>query len=276
VNLRILLFLVPVSIAWAAPVAANQALAQFELRRAEAFAKGLELAGRFPPLPKQAWQSRTSQQPDWRRYALPRLQHAVLSMCVDRDVAAANELVVGTCRTLLEDTARYTGGPSGLHWSGSLLLRLYFLFGPQGKRAANRLSPVALAVMEDLLWRWAEAETHIDDADPRRVWESWASENHAAMHHGLAWGATAILAKSSKYAQREFADGFLPSERHAAETEYAKWWLSERGQRGLLVEIASNSYSAATLRNWYDYHDFTTDPELRRLELFIVHVCCAV
>ncbi len=261
-----------VTAAFAAPVDVDRALAEFDQRRAQAFASGLELINRFPPLPKQNWQSRTSQQPDWRRYAIPRLQHAVLSLCVNRDVAAANDLVVSTCHTLAEDTARYTGGPSGLHWSGSLLLRLYFLFGPKGTMTANRLSPAALSAMEELLWRWTDAETRIDDADPRRVWESWASENHAAMHHGLSWGATAILANSAKYGKREFADGFLPAERHAAETDYAKWWLSERGQRGLLVEIASNSYSAATLRNWYDYHDFATDPELRRLAENLLHL----
>lgn len=251
---------------------AEGAVAGFEERRAQAFARGLELAKKLPALPKQTWQSRTSQQPDWRRWAIPRLQVAFLQLHRGQDIEAANALIVTTCETLAQDTARYTGGPSGLHWSVSPLLRIHFLFGPKGSVAPGRLAPAAQAAMEDLLWRWVERETRIDDADPRRVWESWASENHAAMHHGLTWGATAILAASPVYREREFADGFRPAERHAAETEFAKWWLSERGQRGLLVEIASGSYSTVTLQNWYNYRDFTTDPELRRLAENLLHL----
>ncbi|MES2693982.1 MAG: hypothetical protein V4773_10950, partial [Verrucomicrobiota bacterium] len=73
------------------------------------------------------------------------------------------------------------------------------------------------------------------------------------------------LAASPTYREREFGDGFRPAERYAAETNFAKYWLGERGQRGLLVEIASGSYSMVTLQNWYNYRDFATDPELRRL-----------
>ncbi|MES2693983.1 MAG: hypothetical protein V4773_10955, partial [Verrucomicrobiota bacterium] len=168
--------------------------AAFVQRREATFTRGLELAKKLPALPKQKWQSTTSQQPEWRRWAIPRLQVAFLQLQGGREVAAANELIVETFETLGKDTARYTGGPSGLHWSVSPILRIYFLFGPEGKLAKGRLSAKALAAMEKVLWSWVEHETRIDDADPRRAWESWASENHAAMHHGITWGATAILA----------------------------------------------------------------------------------
>lgn len=244
----------------------------FERRRAQAFARGLELAQKLPPEPKRVETSRTSQQPDWRRWAIPRFQVAFLQLQAGRDVTAANALIVTTCRTLLADTGRYTGGPSGLHWSVSPILRTYFLFGPGGRQAPDRLSAEARAALEELLFCWVDQETRIDEADPRRVWESWASENHSAMRRGLAWGASAILAQAAAYREREFADGFRPAERHAAETAYARRWLSEHGQRGLLVEIASGSYSAVTLQNWYNYRDFAADPELRRLAEQLLHL----
>lgn len=250
----------------------DRRLAGFDARRAAVFERALGTPIRRPELPKQNWSSRTSQQPDWRRWAIPRFQSAFLNFYLGRDFAAANDLITTTCDTLAADTARFTGGPSGLHWSVSPILRLWFLFGPEGRVAPGRISPSARAALERLLWRWLEIETRIDDADPRRAWESWASENHAAMRHGLAWGATAILAQSSEHREREFPDGFRPAERHAAETTYAKWWLAERGQRGLLVEIASGSYSAATLQNWYNYRDFATDPDLRRLAENLLHL----
>ena len=256
----------------AVPSAAGADDLGFGRRRDQAFARGMELAQKLPPEPKREEKSRTSQQPDWRRWAIPRLQVAFLQLHAGRDVAAANELIVTACRTLLADTGRYTGGPSGLHWSVSPLLRTYFLFGPGGRLAPDRLSPDARAALEELLFRWVDQETRIDEADPRRVWESWASENHSAMRRGLAWGASAILAGSPAYREREFADGFRPGERHAAETAYAKRWLSEHGQRGLLVEIASGSYSAVTLQNWYNYRDFAADPELRRLAEELLHL----
>ena len=245
-------------------------LAGFEQRREQTFDVALER--RFPAEPKTDPGGRVTRTPEWRRWALPRLQKAFIDLYRNRASAESSALVKLTADTLIASPARYMSGPSALYWEGALLTRLGGFFGAEGLVARDRLSPEAQRAVADLLWQWCEVNSLVSSADPRRAWEHSGTENHTIMRIMTAWAATHLLAGDARYRERQLADGFAPAEHHAAWNNFVKTWLREHGQRGLLVEIAAPGYSAVTVQCIYQFYDLADDPEVRRLAENFLHL----
>lgn len=163
-------------------------------------------------------------------------------------------------------------GPSALYWEGILFTRVHAFFGSAGSRQTGLLSPEAERAMADLFWDWCDATSRISQADPRRVWEQQGTENHVAMRLATLWAGTRILAGDPRYRHRQLADGAIPALHHEAWNRFAKAWIREHAQRGLLVEVAASGYSADTLQCLYEFRDFASDPELRRLAENFLHL----
>lgn len=66
-------------------------LAGFPERRDEAFAIALKRP--FPREPRDNPEDRVSRSPEWRRWAIPRVQKALIDLYEQRDAAAASQLV---------------------------------------------------------------------------------------------------------------------------------------------------------------------------------------
>jgi hypothetical protein len=245
-------------------------LAGFPERRDRALAVALQRP--FPREPKDNPADRVSRTPEWRRWAIPRVQKALIDLYQGRDAAAASALIRETAETLRKSPARFQAGPSALYWEGLLFAQVHALFGTGGSRRPGALAPEAERAMADLFWEWCDVISRVDQADPRRVWEHVGTENHVAMRVATLWSGTRMLAADPRYRERQLADGVTPAEHHAAWTVFAKAWIREKAQRGLLVEIAAPGYSADTLQCVYHFRDFATDPELRRLAENFLHL----
>ncbi|MBL9212427.1 MAG: hypothetical protein JNL92_18340 [Opitutaceae bacterium] len=92
------------------------------------------------------------------------------------------------------------------------------------------------------------------------------------MRLATVWAATWILSRDPRYQDRQLADGATPAAHHHAWNLFAKAWIREHGQRGLLVEVAAPGYSADTLQCLYQFRDLARDPELRRLAENFLHL----
>jgi len=245
-------------------------IAGFPERRDHAFKVALERS--FPSEPKDNPGDRISRTPEWRRWAIPRVQKALVDLYQGRDAAAASLLVRETAETLRRNPARHMAGPSALYWEANLFTRLHWLFGSAGTLRAGQLSVEAERAMADLFWEWCDGNSRIHQSDPRGVWSHHGTENHQAMRVATLWAGTRILARDSRYQTRQLADGATPDKHHEAWNHFAKAWLREHGQRGLLVEIAATGYSADTLQCVYQFRDLAEDPELRRLAENFLHL----
>ena len=180
-------------------------------------------------------------------------------------VNAANAAVIDACNQKLNDP----NCPSAcsLHWNQNLFFRIYEYFSQDSEYFPGRLSPQAEDAICQVMWFWAQSESHLEDADIEnsRTWWLWGSENHDAMHDTSNWSAAQILKDVAPYNTYTYNDGSTAQQQYDAWTEYFKEYLRERVRRGMLVEIFSPTYSKYTLQGWYNFYDFAEDLQLRQL-----------
>ncbi len=148
-----------------------------------------------------------------------------------------------------------------------MLVRIYEMYGTNGTAKAGLLKPQVEAVLLDTLWIWSKSQSKITDAEfeKSKTWNIENSENHHAQHITTAWAFTGALKDAPKYKDLAFDDGFTAPKHYQAWSEYFKHYLSQRGKKGMEVEIASPSYNLATLKCVYNVHDFAEDAVLKRL-----------
>ena len=70
-----------------------------------------------------------------------------------------------------------------------------------------------------------------------------------------------ILRDVAPYNSYKYYDGSTAAEQYEAWSRFMKEYLRERVKKGLLVEVASN-YGKYTTQGWYNFYDFSEDPEL--------------
>jgi len=141
------------------------------------------------------------------------------------------------------------------------------LFGPEGSRAAGRMSSGTYAKVLETMREWARVKSKITQTDiaQSQTWWITDSENHHAQHWSTCWGFSMILKEDPLYREQLFDDGHTPQEHYDAWTAYLREYLIQRMKKGMLVEIDSPSYASATLRCVYLLHSGSDDPELKRL-----------
>lgn len=227
---------------------------------------------RLPELVEPAWLSDSSRGPEWRFWSLPRLEQAYAQLLLGDHSEAANTTLLEVCETLLIHPSRYVGAPSGLQWLGPLLLRIWGHFGPEGSMEANKLTPETQSAMAEIFWQWARRCSHLEDTVRERLWTFWSSENKGHLRDVTAWGASAILASLPDYRDRAYDSGGRPGDHLEAWTDYLTEWMKERGRKGLIVEIASPTYTMVTVQCWYTMLDLAEDPEMRRTAEHLLHL----
>jgi len=146
----------------------------------------------------------------------------------------------------------------------ALLSRLLRLFGRNGARKLQAISPATEKSVLSLFRGWAKTNCRIADADPAASWRIWGSENHHAQLVSSCWSASDLLKKSADDRNFAYADGSTPDTQYRRWTEFLISFLRQRARQGL-VEYDSPSYAQYTLGTIYDYAQFAEDAELRRL-----------
>ncbi|MFC1716711.1 hypothetical protein ACFL6S_23790 [Candidatus Poribacteria bacterium] len=206
---------------------------------------------------------------DLKLYGWNRFSYALAALFLDAEVEEANTAIADAVDQLLSSDESL--GEMEFHWLGNLAVRLYLLFGPDGTRNPNLLNPKTADAIRRLLWEWAKSEAQIKSASPGETWFVWGSENHEAMRDATAWGTAMVLKDVVPYNSYKYDDGSTAAEQYGAWNRFLKEYLRERVKKGLLVEIASN-YGKYTTQGWYNFHDFSEDPELRSLARDTLHV----
>lgn len=206
---------------------------------------------------------------DIKLYGWNKFDYALSAMFLGVEVEEANTAIIDAVEQILASDELI--GEMGFHWLGNLAVRLYLLFGPNGTHSKNFLSPIAADSLRKVLWKWAKSESQMKSAKLDETWFIWGSENHEAMRDATAWGTAMILKGVSPYNTYKYDDGSTVAEQYEAWNSFLKEYLRERIKKGLLVEIASN-YGKYTTQAWYNFYDFSMDPELRLLARNALHI----
>lgn len=232
-------------------------LAGFESRRQSALNR--QISNPFPSAPVVEASN---------TYVWNRLDFALAALYQNTQLAAANQAVIDAATVMLAaNPSVYTSAEGGLHWQGNLWVRVHELFASDSRHFPGRLTPQAEEAIRAILWEWASRKGYLDGADLEvwKTWRIWESENHSAMHDASAWGAARILSRHLPYRDYTYEDGSTAAEQYALWTRFLVEYLRERGQRGMLVEYRSNTYSKYTLQGFYNYFDLADDANLRYL-----------
>lgn len=200
-----------------------------------------------------------------RHYVQSALLFASRALYLNERIEEANKALSEMCQyhldrpqTLLE----IHSFPGALRY----LAQLAQFYGPDGTRGKGRLSPETYRVMLATMWEWAKVKSKMTACvvDDSRTWTVTDSENHHANHFASCWAVTAFLARVPEYCDRKFDDGHSAKEHSAAWTVYLREYLSERGRKGMTVEIESPSYASATLGAVYWLYELSDDPVLKQ------------
>jgi len=230
-------------------------------RRLEFFSKD---AGK--PLVRAEIQKNWNNRGDFtRHYAQSIVLFALRSFELNEQLQEANAALQELCQYHLDRPQTFFEIHS-FPGACDALARLYIFYGPRGTKAPNRLSAETAAILEKTMWEWANEKAHIEDAEieESQTWWIENSENHHAQHFTTCWAFSRILKDVPGYQNKPYKDGYTPAEHYAAWTEYLKEYLRQRVCKGMLIEIDSPSYGAATLRSMVSFYDFSDDPVLKQ------------
>jgi hypothetical protein len=200
-----------------------------------------------------------------RHYAQSIVLFAMRAFQLNEQLDEANDALQELCRYHLDRPQTFFE----IHSFPSVcdtLARLYIFYGPNGTKKRGLLTPETAAILEKIMWEWANEKADIKDADFRESQTWWIddSENHHAQYFTTCWAFSQILKSVPGYQDKRFKDGHTPSEHYAAWTKYLKEYIRQRVCKGMLIEIESPSYSSATLKSMVAFYDFTEDPVLKR------------
>ncbi len=200
-----------------------------------------------------------------RHYVQSVLLFASRALYLNEPLAEANKALSEMCQYHLDRPQTLLEIHS---FPGALrhLAQLAQFYGPDGTRGKGRLSPETYRVMLATMWEWAKVKSKLAASvvDESHTWTITDSENHHANHFASCWAVTAFLARVPEYHDRKFDDGHTAKEHSAAWTAYLREYLSERGGKGMTVELESPSYASTTLSAVYWLYELTDDPVLKQ------------
>jgi hypothetical protein len=162
----------------------------------------------------------------------------------------------------------------GNHWhynrQSFLLQRVYFLFNSRSEYFPGRMSKAAEDAVAATMWESVSTACKKEMTRPESMWWSGGSENIIARCMASFWGAAQIFASHPDYRDRKYADGTPVPEMARAFNDYYKEFTRQRASRGVMVEVASPTYTPWTLASWYNIADFSPDPVTRkRMKMFL-------
>ncbi|MFZ5830448.1 MAG: hypothetical protein ACOY3P_10185 [Planctomycetota bacterium] len=218
--------------------------------------KPLVRAEKQPPLRKGAGDYT-------RHYSFSIVEFATRCFVLNEQIEEANAALVENAQYYL-DHPNDLNDRDSVHWHSEMLCRLIDMYGTHGSVKHGRIAPETEKLMMEAMWGFASRRMAMLEGKLSGPWDLFESENHHVQNISTLWHFNKLAAESPGFRDRKLGDGRSPAEHYARWTEYLKTWLTERGKKGMFVEVASDGYNSATLKGIYNIYDFADDPELKR------------
>jgi methionine-rich copper-binding protein CopC len=128
-----------------------------------------------------------------------------------------------------------------------------------------RLTPLARADIQDMMWRWIRTRSRVSDAQGD-TWVYHGSENHDAMQKGSLLLCAEALKNAPGYGPgMVLPDGKTLAQHATAWSGYFQRYFIGRAGEGINAEIASSIYAKYSVGVYYNVMDFAESPVLRTL-----------
>lgn len=185
--------------------------------------------------------------------------YALAALHMNQNVATANTYIVTIHDTFNVPTDGTVPPDFPVYFKLHLLWRIYC-----DSNMNARLTTIARADIEDMMWRWVNERSKLSTAQGR-VWDVQDSENHDAMQKGSYLLCCQALRKAGgAYGpNRTLQDGHTLQEHYDAWTAYWYEYCRQRAREGLSCEIASPTYAKYTMGVYYNVRDYAESPVLR-------------
>lgn len=128
-----------------------------------------------------------------------------------------------------------------------------------------RLTPLARADIQDMMWRWIRTRSRVSDAQGD-TWVYHGSENHDAMQKVSFLLCAEGLKDAPGYGPgMVLPDGQTLAQHATAWSGYLQRYFIARAGQGINAEIASPIYAKYSVGTYYNVMDFAESPVLRTL-----------
>ncbi len=199
--------------------------------------------------------------------------YAFKSLWLNIALDTANYALTRNADYYLTNPPTYMAEGDNFYWSADIWLKSLEYYGSKGSKAPGRITAATEARLYELMFAYMDYFSKGTEHTPllyaeykkSNTWDVYGSENHHAQHFYTYWHFAKFLKDNPLYAGKKFSDGSTPAQCYTEQNEYFKHWLSERGKKGMLVEMATDGYNEITLKGIYNVFDFATDTELRDL-----------
>jgi hypothetical protein len=153
-------------------------------------------------------------------------------------------------------------------WVADMIMSIIELFGTQGRIAPKRLSPASEKKLLDLLFVFTSANSHLEiatNANPLAPFEVYRSENLDIQIAYTFWHSSKLFTSYPAYARTAYSDNHYAQDHARAWAYFLKKWIIAHINYGLMVEFASTTYGAISLKGLYNIGTYSDDPSLRQL-----------
>lgn len=172
---------------------------------------------------------------------------------------------------LVENAMHYLDNPKDIndrdsfHWHAEMVLRLIELYGTNGSKEAGRITKETEMFVFKPIWEYVRMSSNLSHAahEASQTWHIYSSENHHVMDFTVCWHFAKLARFRPEYKDLEFDNGGTALEHYQAWNDYFIVYCHERARKGMCVEMMSEDYNSAFIKNFYNFYDFG-EPEVRR------------
>ena len=192
----------------------------------------------------------------------------------DREIDRANELLGQLLRPLVEGkfwSAQREEPPGthqrywGIYWEQISLAHMVL-----DQRIHARLTRANDRLIKELLWDYVQSRSIVDldqefaSTAPDKVLRIYGSDNHDMHNRGIFFLSAQAFKNDAAFSQRPYKDGRMPADHCRRWTANLLEYFRQRARKGVIVELASPTYTGAYLRPIFIICDRAEDPRLRR------------
>lgn len=199
-----------------------------------------------------------------RHYSWSLLEFAARCLYLGEMTEEANAALVENAQHYL-DNPKDINDRDSFHWHAEMVMRLSELYGTKGSRDAGRITKETGKLVFQPIWEYVRRSSNLSHADfeSSKTWDIYSSDNHHVMDFTVSWHFSKLARLLPEYRDLEFDKGGTAEDHYRAWNDNFVVYCRERARKGLCVEMISDDYNSALIKNFYNFYDFG-EPEVRR------------